>query len=410
MKIQSIPSERPRGIGRQNLETGQEYQGENSMSRLKNILIVASVLLVAAIPLIADGQPATTPATPSTAAPAATPATSTANTVKGTMKIAFDSRVQLDESGKPKAGVKDVYTLDLQAVDTAIFQGTIEYLPTILSSVLGRETQQGLLTYNLNLLVANPANLTQRRAVGKLTGGVQIDSKGVYLYDKGTLRIAVDAAGTASGFESKFSGAAVGKPPKNTSSLAAAKKQAQTLTRQVQGKTVKLVVTDYDIMTLNSLVLAAGPVRTYPETTVNGEMLYDYERSAWYFRGLTMTYIVDGKAVTDKITGNIKWVESPQRKTNGEGEYQFDVRCNEPEQKSGETAVFQPVDDEAAFFAVDKTLPSLTGTAKYKDTMRGETVASSAVTIDLTSNLNKQQVINLTKLIWLVAVVPVNAE
>lgn len=362
----------------------------------RSVLVTAVLALIIALPLSAAVQPK--PANP-------------VNTVKGKLDIQFNSRIQLDDSGKPKAGVKDVYTFDLQVVDTAIFQGTIEHLPTILSDTLGMEKQAGVLNYNLNLLVANPANLSQKRAVGKLVGGVQIDKNGVYNYDKGTLRIAVDAAGTAAGFESAFRGTAAGKPPKTSSTLAKIKKQAQTLTRKVQGKTVKLVVTDYDIMTLNGLVLAAGPVKTYPDTTVNGEMLYDYERSAWYFRGLTMTYQVDGKPVTDKLTGNIKWIESPQRKTNGEGEYQFDVRFNEPEEKSGETAVFQPVDDEAAFFAVDKTMPSLTGTAKYKDQMRGETVASSAVAIDLTgNNLNKQQVMNATKLIWLVAVVPVNAE
>jgi hypothetical protein len=56
-------------------------------------------------------------------------------------------------------------------------------------------------------------------------------------------------------------------------------------------------------------------------------------------------------------------------------------------------------------------MPSLTGTAKYVDRFRGETVTSSAVTIDLTgNNLNKPQVVNAFKLIWLVSVVPVNSE
>ena len=323
------------------------------------------------------------------------------NAVKGTLSIDFKSRTQLDESGNPQKGVKDIYILDLQVTDTLGFQGTIEHLP-----------MAGTLMYNLNLLVANPANPVQRVAIGKLIGGVPIDKKGVYNYDNGSLRIAVDARGKAAGFESRFRGSAAGKPPKSSGLVARIKKQATTLIRQVKGKTVKLVVTDYDIMACNGLVLAAGPVKTYPETIVNGEMLYDYERSAWYFRGLTMTYMKpDGKTITDKLTGNIKWVESPQRKTNGEGEYQFDVRFNEPEQQAGEAAVFQPVDDEAAFFAVDNTLSSLKGTAKYKDQMRGETVASSAVTIDLVGNkLTKQQIVNATKLIWLVSVVPMNSE
>jgi hypothetical protein len=341
----------------------------------------------------------------------ALPAVGADNTIKGKLDIQFNSRVQVDSAGNPTLGVKDVYTFDVMVVDTLGFQGTIQVLPTVLSSRMGSERQRAALDYSLNLLVANPANLSQKKAVGKLVGEVQIDKQGVYHFDQGTLRIAVDAMGKATGFESAFRGTAVGKPPKNASLAEKVKKQALTLTRQVKGKTVSLVVKDYDIMTLQGLVLAAGPVRSYPETTVNGEMMYDYERSAWYFRNLTMTYQMDGKAVTDKVTGNIKWVESPQRKTNGQGQYEFDVRFNEPEQTGNETAVFQKADDEAAFFATDTSLPSLTGTAKYVDRFRGETVTSSAVVIDLVgNNLNKTQVVNAFKLIWLVDVVPVNAE
>lgn len=341
----------------------------------------------------------------------ALPALAADNTIKGKLDIQFNSRVQVDNAGNPTLGVKDVYTFDVTAVDTLGFQGTIQALPTVLSSRLGSERQKAALNYNLSLLVANPANLSQKKAVGKLVGEVQIDKQGVYHFDQGTLRIAVDAMGKATGFESAFRGTAVGKPPKNASLAEKVKKQAQTISRQVKGKTVSLVVKDYDIMTLQGLVLAAGPVRSYPETTVNGEMMYDYERSAWYFRNLTMTYQLDGKTVTDKVTGNIKWVESPQRKTNGQGQYEFDVRFNEPEQTSNESAVFAKADDEAAFFATDTSLPSLTGTAKYVDRFRGETVTSSAVTIDLVgNNLNKTQVVNAFKLIWLVDVVPVNSE
>jgi hypothetical protein len=297
--------------------------------------------------------------------------------------------------------------------DNLGFQGTIRALPTILTARLGSEKQRASLSYDLNLSVANPANPAQVKTIGKLVGEVQVDKKGVYDFNGGTLRIAVDQAGRAQGFESKFSGTAAGKPPKSSSFLDRVKKQAQTITRKVKGKTVSLVVKDYDIMTLQGVALAAGPIRsTCPETTVNGEMMYDYERSAWYFRGLTMTYLLEGKTVTDKVAGNIKWVESPQRKTNGQGQYEFDVRVNEPEVGGGgEAAVFAKAEDESAFFATDTSIPSLTGTAKYVDRFRGETVTSSAVTIDLVgNNLNNTQVLNLYKLIWLVSVVPVNAE
>jgi hypothetical protein len=331
--------------------------------------------------------------------------------VTGKMDIQFQTRTQVDDSGRPNTGIMDQYKLDLAVTDSLLFQGGITHLPVIFGSVLGTERQQAALNYDLNLSVRNPANPAVTKAIGKLVGSVPIDKKGVYQYGNGTLRIAVDAMGKASEFTSAFRGQALGKPPKGSSLLDRATQQAVSVTKVVKGQTKSIVVTKYDKMTLNGMVLAAGPVKIYPETQVNGEMLYDYERSAWYFRGVSLSYQVDGKTVTDKVSGNIKWVESPQRKTTGEGEYQFDVRVNEPEAKQAEAAVFAPADNEASFFEADATLAALVGSAKYKDTMSGDTVTASAVTIDLTgNNLSKLQVVNLTKLIWIVCVVPVNAE
>ena len=325
--------------------------------------------------------------------------------INGKIDIDFKARTN------PEAGVKNVYTLDLRAADTVIFGGKISHLPTIFSSMLGRETQGATLEYNLNMAVANPANLSQVRQVGKLVGAVPINRNGTYEYDKGSLRAAVDAMGKAPGFTSAYRGAAAGKPPKDESKLAAAKKDAIKLTKQVQGKSVSIVVSDYDKMGFSGLVLAAGPAANYPETTVNGDFLYDYERSAWYFQNVIMTYVVDGKTTTDKISGNIKWVESPAYKTNGEGEYQFDVRVNEPEKKATEEAAFAATDDESAFFETDMTIPSLGGTMKYKDQFSGDVVRSSAVTVAITNNnLSKTQVVNLAKLILIASVVPMNSD
>jgi len=329
--------------------------------------------------------------------------------VNGKINIKFNSRAQVDDLGNPEVGIKDVYIYDI-SMDLVSFQGKIEHLPGIYGANLGLEKQAAEVGYNLIASIRNPANPQQQKAIGKLVGGVPIDKKGVYKYDNGNLRMAVDASGAAAGFESKFSGIAAGKSPKGASLLDKAKKQAITLTKQVKGKAVKLVVSDYDKMVFTDLLIGAGPVRAYPETRVNGEMLFDYERSAWYFNGVTLAYQIGGKSYMDKLSGHIKWVENPQRKTNGEGEYQFDVRVNEPE-KTGEAAVFAGGDDEAAFFATDNTLPALSGTAKYKDTMRGESVVASDIAVALVgNNLTKQQTMALTKLIWFVCVVPVNAE
>ena len=386
--------------------------------------IVALIsLLITLAPIVARAsQPASAPAQP---AATPTPATAPANNITGTIDINYKSRTDVEDGGKTKKGVNDIYTLDLNVVGTLGFQGKIEYQPTILSSVLGRETQTSLLSYDLSMIVRNPANLAQTKAVGKLVGTVPINKKGVYEYGNGNLRAAVDATGKAAGFESKYQGLAAGKPPKNESTLGALKKNAITLQKKVSGKTVKITVKDYDEMRFTDLVIAAGPTKSHPEVRVSGQVLYDYERSAWYFYGVTMNYVgADGKAVTDKLSGNIKWVEDPQRLSNGLGEYQFDVRVNEPEVDAGEGAAFAAADSEADFFKTDSTLACLIGTMKYKDEIRQNPnapadasaedrilVASSHVVINLTGNsITPVQTAALAKLLLLVEVVPMNAE
>ncbi len=372
---------------------------------MKGIKFLSIVGMFALMFNLAYAQlPANPPAAPTAATPP--PASAAAPTVKGTLDIDYKSRTATD-----KYGVEDVYKMDVVAVDTLVLNGTINHLSPIFGEYLGGEKQQAKLTYSVDLHLRNPANLSQQKKVGKLTGVVPIDATGKYLFDQGTLRMAVEAIGKAAGFQSDFRGTAAGRAPKTGSMAEKAKKVAIEMTRSVKGKNVKIVVVDFDEMKLNGLRLAAGPTPNYPETTVNGEMVYDYERGVWFFRNVTMSYPLDGKTYNDTLSGNIRWVEGPNRKTTGEGQYEFDVRVNEPAAKTTEAAAFQGAADESDFFAVDATMPSLTGLAKYKDTFRGDTVTASKVNIDLVgNNLTKQQVVNLTKLIWLVSVVPINAE
>jgi hypothetical protein len=174
-------------------------------------------------------------------------------------------------------------------------------------------------------------------------------------------------------------------------------------------KGVAISVSKYDKMEFQQHVLASGPVQIYPEVTVNGSLIYDYGRSAWYFQNVTVAYTIEGRRMQDTLTGNIRWVESANRKSNGEGEYQFDIRVNEP--PPSEAAVFAAPSDESAFFATDNLISALVGTMKYKDTLNGDSVVASAVTIDLTGNkLTKQQTMYLCKLLFLSAIVPLNAE
>lgn len=319
--------------------------------------------------------------------------------IKGTLDIRFGTRT--------KSAPTDKYTINVNVCNSALFRGTVDAKPFVKGYV---SDDKGSLTYDIGCDVVNPKNPSQTRNVGKLFGTVPVDGNNVYRFTDGNLRISVLGMGTAKGFDSKFNGLALGKPPVNNSVFASLKQQAISLTKTTSnGKTVGITVTKYDKMEFQNHVLAAGPVQVYPEVNVNGTMLYDYARSAWYLQNVTAVYAVDGRQLADKLTGNIRWVESPTRKTTGEGQYEFDIRLNEP--VGGEAAVFAGAQDESSFFEVDNSVSSLIGTMKYKDSMSGDSVVASNVVIDLIGNkLTKQQAMYLCKLIVMSTIVPLNAE
>lgn len=330
--------------------------------------------------------------------------------IKGAMEIKFNTRVKKDASGIPAKGVTDDYRVDLNVSDSAVFKGSIAFTPHIEGGILGG-AQPAALNYAVECDVVNPANPAQTRNVGRLYGVVPIEGNGLYKFNDGSLKIAVHAMNRAQGFESKFKGTAAGRPlVRQEGWLDRLKKEAMNITKTVNGKAVRLVVSKYDKMTYTGHTLGAGPVQVYGEAIVNGEMIYDYGRTAWYFNNVTISYSgSEGTTLMDKLTGNIRWVESPQRKSNGEGEYQFDVRVNEP--PPNESAAFAGPSDESAFFQVDDSVSALTGTMKYKDVMSGEIVTGSSVQVDLRGGrLTRQQTMNLAKLILLSAIVPLNAE
>lgn len=318
-------------------------------------------------------------------------------TISGTLEIRFDTRT--------KAGPRDKYALNLNVCDSALFRGGIEYLPFVIGTV--RDTP-GALDYDLSCDVVNPKNRAQTANVGKLFGTVPVDGKNVYHFSDGSLQMRILPRGTSKGFDSKVTGLALGKPPQNNSTFTRMKQEAISFSKSVKGKVATVIVSKYDKMEFRSHVLAAGPVQVYPEVTVNGGMLYDYARSAWYFRDVTASYAVDGRQLMDKITGTVRWVEAPDRKKSGRGQYEFDIRFNEPAASEG--TVFATAQDESAIFDTDTSIPSLTGTMKYVDTMSGDSVIASSVAIDLVgNNLTKQQAMLMAKLL-LSAIVPLNAE
>jgi hypothetical protein len=353
------------------------------------------------------------------AAPAAGDQITEEKIISGTMDIEFGTRTNLDTSGDLKEGsaalgAKDTYRFDLTVAKTTEYTGTINRQPNLFTRTLGRRKQDALLTYSVDLSVMNPRDLKSKKVIGKWVGTVPIDTdSGAYDLAGGRtkespLRIAVDTAGKATGFTDNFGGRLMGKAEKKDN-LA-----QYTYKRIIGDKTVSVTVKKSDPMRFDNIVLAKGPSENYPRTSVNGRLDYDYETGNWYTDGIRFGYSLDGKDMEDIVTGSIKWVEDKDRKSNGKGYYEFNLRFNEAKNKKsgGEGAAFEKMSDEDAFFAVDNSVPCLTGRISYVDTMSGPEAppTASKITYSLDANkLTKQQVVNFFKL-WMVCVGPTNDE
>jgi len=336
--------------------------------------------------------------------------------IAGQMTIDFKTRTNLDSSGDLKEGsaaigAQDKYMFNLSVAKTTEFSGDIVRQPKLYTKTLGRTKQNAKLAYNVNIAVLNPRDLKQKKNVGKWVGEVAIDpNSGAYNLGGGEspLRIAIDAVGRAPSFTDRFGGRLVGKAEKKESLTSA------TYNRIIGNKTVSITVKKADPMRFEQLELAKGPAEVYPHTFVNGRLDYDYETGNWFTDGIRFKYQLDGKDVEDVVTGSIKWVEDADRATNGKGKYEFNLRFNEEKNKpaSSEAAAFEKMSSEDAFFAVDNSVPTLTGTIEYQDTLisGGTTPSSSKITYHLNANkLSKQQVVNFFKL-WMVCVGPTNDE
>lgn len=337
--------------------------------------------------------------------------------IAGTMNIDFGTRTTKDTSGDLKEGssaigAKDKYTFTLRVAETTEFAGEIQRQPNLYTKLINRKKQEAQLFYKINMAVLNPKDLKQKKTVGSWVGTVPIDTaSGAFDLSGGSakesaLRIAVDAVGKASAFTENFGGKLVGKA-ENKESLA-----AYTFKRVVGNKEVKVQVKKSDPIRFDSVSLAKGPSENYPRTSVSGRLDYDYETGNWFTDGIRFRYTLDGKETEDIVTGSIKWVEDPDRKSNGKGHYEFNLRFNEEKNKKAgsEAAAFDKMSEEDAFFAVDDSVPCLTGKIIYQDTMSGESVTASKVDYKLNANkLTKQQVMNFFKM-WMLAVGPTNDE
>lgn len=339
--------------------------------------------------------------------------------VTGTMDIEFGTRTNLDTTGELKegsasVGAKDVYKFALRVAQTTEFSGQVTRQPNLYTRNFARRKQDAQLFYDINLIAYNPADLKQFKAIGKWVGTVPIDTAtGAFDLAGGkakesALRIQVDAVGRAPAFQEMFTGKLVGKAEQKEN-LA-----EYTFRRVVGTRTVEVKVAKSDPMRFDNITLATGPAQIYPRTRVNGRLDYDYETGNWYTDGISFRYTLDGKEFEDVVTGSIKWVEDPDRASNGKGYYEFNLRFNEAQNAAASTEAdaFAAMSDEEAFFAVDTSIPALTGRIGYVDTMSadGETPVSSKVTYNLNANkLTKQQAVNFFKL-WMLGIGPINDE
>lgn len=318
--------------------------------------------------------------------------------IKGNLDITYYSR-----QNPGKVDMADVYNLNLNISNSAIFKGTIKHLPLVMGSVYG-VSQNSSMEFNIDCDIINPSNLTQTKRTARVYGKVPITQEGVYQFDPPLLIIGRVDRGT----EGKFGGVVQGKPlTRKKGWFEALQQEALTLTKGSKGK---FSVKKYDKMVFISHKIPVGPIDMYPEMTVSGDIVYDYDRSVWFFNNLIITYYFNNIQKVDKLTGNVRWVESPNRKTTGEGEYQFDIKVNE--KPPSEASLFNQTElDEAALFAVDTSTPGLNGTMKYKDTMSNGTVVASKVQVDLVGNqLSKQTIMNVFKLLFFTTIVPLNNE
>lgn len=321
--------------------------------------------------------------------------------ITGTMDITFNTRMtqNVGSDGKPNKGVKDTYKVNLKA-GAVEFKGSIDRTPRISSKVMGREVQRGSLFYSLALSV----NGTY---LGDWLGTVVTDDAGQYMWNgagdpNSKPRIQIQAVGNQAAFTDYFSGVMLGKgsQPGGT---------AKFVRKLSGGKVATYTAANVDPMDFRQLVVAKGPLGTHYRFTVDGKLIYDRESGSWITEGITI--LPDGAKQADKITGSIRWVEDPNRASNGKGEYLLNLRWNEDRvQPSEETFTGGDVDEES-FFAVDKSKPGLTGKILYEDKLgTDESVISSKVTFDvIANNMERNQILAFLKL-WLVGVGPLNDE
>ena len=284
--------------------------------------------------------------------------------VAGQVVVDFGSRLATGATGV------DVYKINnLTTADLMVYNGTIQRAP------------EHSLTYSLTIDVFNPKSPGQlAKEVAIIRGDMQIDSNGRYLPDPGKLRLdVVKGQQSTSAFGGVLKGREVIRWWDVAKQLTRAQKSANKIySRAVGGKVVSIEVKNPDPLGFDGLVLPAGPFSYLPETTVRGSLDYDYELGNWLTdnQGLKLSYQQADKAVTDTITGSIRFVtEKGSATLDGKpvpytGYYEYNLRYNEALATAdggffdANTAKAQ---SDAFFDTADQSKPGIYGRVYFQD-------------------------------------------
>lgn len=182
----------------------------------------------------------------------------------------------------------------------------------------------------------------------------------------------------------KFSGAIQGREVARWWNLSAklktaAKEATKVYSRYVDGQVVNIQVKNPDPLRFERLGLASGPFSFLTETKVNGTLDYDYELGNWLTdqAGVTFTYTIGDKVLSDKVTGTIRYVEETGSFTDAKGKKlpftaynEYNLRFNEaPVNKDqgmfgGDTT---QADTDAFFSSSDTSKPGIYGRVYFND-------------------------------------------
>jgi hypothetical protein len=334
--------------------------------------------------------------------------------VTGSVIIDYNSRSERSQNNV------DVYQVtDLAVADLMVLGGTIQRVP------------EKNLNYSLKIDVFNPANPSQiAKDAAIMRGDLPIDSKGVYAPENGQLRVDVVKGAQSS---NKVTGTIQGRAVTRWWNLSqklktAAKEATKVYSRYVDGKVVSIQVKNPDPLRFEGLGLASGPFSFLVQTKVDGTLDYDYELGNWLTdqAGVTFTYTIGDKVISDKVTGTIRFAEETGSFTDAKGKklpftgyYEYNLRFNEPPLNKDQGFFggdATQADTDAFFSAADNSKPGIYGRVYYNDTEtackkatddQGKTACvgptRSEITYDLKPvGLTYQQLANWMKLEFLV--------